>query len=73
MNINVKLLDCTLRDGAYIVNSQFGTPAIRGIVNKLQDAGVNIIECGWLKNDPHKEGTSFYHVPDDFLSLLSPP
>lgn len=71
MNINVKLLDCTLRDGAYIVNSQFGTPAIRGIVNKLQDANVNIIECGWLKNDPHKEGTSFYHVPDDFLPYLS--
>lgn len=71
MNINVKLLDCTLRDGAYIVNSNFGTPAIRGIVNKLQDAGVNIIECGWLKNDPHKEGSSFYHVPDDFLPYLS--
>lgn len=71
MNINVKLLDCTLRDGAYIVNSQFGTPSIRGIVNKLQDAGVDIIECGWLKNDPHKEGTSFYHVPDDFLPYLS--
>lgn len=66
-----KLLDCTLRDGAYIVDSKFGAPAIRGIVNKLQAAGVDVIECGWLKNTPHQEGTTFYHVPEDFLQYLS--
>lgn len=45
----IQLLDCTLRDGAYIVDAKFGVPAIKGIIKKLQDADVDIIECGWLK------------------------
>lgn len=67
----IELLDCTLRDGAYIVNGNFGVPAIRGIVSKLQEANVDIIECGWLKNDEHIEGSSYYHVPSD-LERYSP-
>ncbi|SEW31064.1 4-hydroxy 2-oxovalerate aldolase [Ruminococcaceae bacterium KH2T8] len=60
-----QLLDCTLRDGAYIVDAKFGTSAIRGIVSKLQNANIDIIECGWLKNSDHKIGTTFFHVPED--------
>lgn len=66
----ISLLDCTLRDGAYIVDAKFGEPAIRGIISKMQAAGVEIIECGWLKNGEYKEGTSFFHVPDDLLQYL---
>ena len=67
---NIQLLDCTLRDGAYIVDSHFGKPAICGIINKLQDAGIDVIECGWLKNKEHEEGSSFFHVPDDLKPYL---
>ena len=35
------LLDCTLRDGAYIVDSQFGEPVIRGLIQKLEEAGAD--------------------------------
>ncbi len=66
----VELLDCTLRDGAYIVDAKFGTPAIKGIIQKLQDANVDIIECGWLKNSEHIEGTTFYHVPGDLKQYI---
>ena len=66
----IQLLDCTLRDGAYIVDAKFGVPAIRGIIKKLQDADVDIIECGWLKNIPHEKGTSFYHVPKDIEQYI---
>ena len=38
------LLDCTLRDGAYIVDSMFGESAIRGIIGKLEESGTEIIE-----------------------------
>ena len=31
----IKLLDCTLRDGAYVVEAKFGTPAIKGIISKM--------------------------------------
>lgn len=66
-----QLLDCTLRDGAYIVDAQFGTAAIKGIIHKLEQANVEIIECGWLKNSEHQQGTSYYHVPDDLRQYLS--
>lgn len=70
MNGKVQLLDCTLRDGAYIVDADFGTPAIKGIIKKMQDANIDIIECGWLKDSPHKEGSTFYHLPSDLEQYL---
>lgn len=70
MSEKIQLLDCTLRDGAYIVDAQFGTVAIKGIINKLEDANVEVIECGWLKNNEHLQGTSYYHVPDDLRQYL---
>ena len=66
-----QLLDCTLRDGAYIVNGRFGTSALRGIIHKLELAGAEIIECGWLKNQPHELGSSFYQVPADLEPYLT--
>lgn len=68
--MNIKLLDCTLRDGAYIVDSNFGSASIKGIIGHLQEAEVDIIECGWLKDKPHKEGSSFYHLPVDLEPYL---
>lgn len=67
---NIKLLDCTLRDGAYIVNAEFGTSVIKGMIKKLQDANIEIIECGWLKNTEHQQGTTFYHTPLDLEQYL---
>ena len=43
MDKKIKVLDCTLRDGAYIVESKFGIPAIKGIIKKLQDAKIDKI------------------------------
>ena len=63
--MGIKLLDCTLRDGAYINESMFGKPAIQGIIKKLQDAHIEIIECGWLKDKEYEDGSTFYHVPGD--------
>ena len=47
---NVQILDCTLRDGGYINNFQFGDSAITDIVQKLGEAKIDIIECGFLKS-----------------------
>jgi len=66
----IDLLDCTLRDGAYIVDSQFGDTAIRGIINKLQEVGTEIIECGWLKDKPHESGSTYFNTPDDIKPYL---
>ena len=65
MEKKIELLDCTLRDGSYINDSHFGTPVIKGIIKKMQEARVEIIECGWLKDKDYTEGSAFYHVPSD--------
>lgn len=70
MSRQIQILDCTLRDGAYIVDSDFGTPAIKGIIKKVQEARVDIIECGWLKDTPHQSGSTFFHVPSDLEAYL---
>lgn len=71
MNGKIQLLDCTLRDGAYIVDAKFGAPVIRGVIKRMQDANVDIIECGWLKNMPHKVGETFYQLPSDLEQYLT--
>lgn len=65
------LLDCTLRDGAYVVKSNFGSSSISGIISNLQNANIEIIECGWLKNDKYIEGTTFFHLPSDLNKYIS--
>lgn len=67
----IRLLDCTLRDGAYIVDGKFGEPAIRGMIQKLQEAGIRIIECGWLKNEKHSKGSTYYHLPSDLEPYIT--
>lgn len=68
--MTVNLLDCTLRDGAYIVDSKFGAPAMKGIIKHMQDANVELVECGWLKDKGHVDGTSFFHFPSDLLNYI---
>lgn len=62
--MGIKVLDCTLRDGAYVVNGNFGSECIQGIFDTLKLAGVDIIECGWLKNAPHNSDCVFYNQPN---------
>ena len=70
MKKKLQLLDCTLRDGAYIVNADFGENLIKGLLKRLYASGIDIIECGWLKDFPGKRGSSFFHFPDDVLEYL---
>lgn len=44
----VSLLDCTLRDGGYVNDWDFGNGTITCIYNRLSEAGVDIIEVGFL-------------------------
>lgn len=45
---NIKILDCTLRDGGYVNNWNFGEEIIRHIISKLIASSVEIVECGFL-------------------------
>lgn len=44
----IKLLDCTLRDGGYVNDWKFGQKNLISIFERIVDAGVDIVEVGFL-------------------------
>ncbi|MBN2735029.1 MAG: hypothetical protein JXQ82_09265 [Methanomicrobiaceae archaeon] len=49
----VKILDCTLRDGGYCNNWQFEKKLAGTVVNSLSNAGVDLIEIGYKSPQSH--------------------
>lgn len=47
---NIRVLDCTLRDGGRIINCEFPDREIREISEKLTNAKIDIIEMGFLRD-----------------------
>lgn len=58
---NIRLLDCTLRDGGYCNNWTFGQANIHKIINGLLEANLNIIEIGYIsqKKEFNTERTQY--------------
>ncbi|MBP3489074.1 MAG: aldolase catalytic domain-containing protein [Roseburia sp.] len=48
---DIKILDCTLRDGGYCNNWKFGHDNIRKIIRALVEANIDIIECGFVTEE----------------------
>lgn len=59
-NHHAKLLDCTLRDGAYLIDKKFGNDTINGMIHGLLEANIDIIEMGFLQNEGFGEGKTVY-------------
>ncbi|WP_148570674.1 3-deoxy-manno-octulosonate cytidylyltransferase [Aliarcobacter cryaerophilus] len=51
----IQILDCTLRDGGYINNWEFGNKNILKVIEKLISSNIEIIECGFLDSNINKE------------------
>ncbi len=68
----VHVLDCTLRDGGYCNQWQFGFENTKKITSGLIESGIDIIECGFLtqKVDYDKDVTKFNTVEQ--LSAVIP-
>lgn len=47
---NLKLLDCTLRDGGYINSWKWGYDRARMIIKLLVKAGIDVVETGFLRD-----------------------
>lgn len=62
---NAMLLDCTLRDGAYLIDKKFGNTVIHGIIEGLARANIDIIEFGFLQSDGYGEGKTVYKNGQD--------
>ncbi|PAV00784.1 hypothetical protein B9T66_02100 [Helicobacter sp. TUL] len=69
--MRVSVLDCTLRDGGYLNNWQFGNGTISNIVEKLGLSKVDYIELGFLKNKSYSDFNSS-HITDITNISLKP-
>lgn len=57
---HASLLDCTLRDGAYLIDKKFGENVIKGIVDGLVKSGIDFIEIGFFQDEGFGEGKTVY-------------
>jgi len=62
---HAQVLDCTLRDGAYLVDKWFGNKVIKGIIKGLLAANIDIIEIGFLQDIGQSEGKTIYKNSKD--------
>lgn len=61
--MTIKVLDCTLRDGGYVNDWEFGFNNIQNILSHLSFANLDYIECGFLKDTNYnKEETIFSDI-----------
>ncbi|WP_168123911.1 aldolase catalytic domain-containing protein [Paenibacillus sp. HB172176] len=67
---NIKILDCTLRDGGYINDWNFGLQNIMSILTRLEKANVDIIECGFLEDGEYNQDLSMFTNVDQIESIL---
>jgi len=70
MEKHFRLLDCTLRDGGHVVQGRFGENVIKNVIERLVEAGVDIIEVGFLWNSVCDTNTARYYTIEDVKRIL---
>ena len=58
---SIKILDCTLRDGGYLIDWNFGQNKIESILENLALSEVDFIECGFLKEETYNIDKTFFN------------
>ncbi len=67
----IHILDCTLRDGGYCNNWNFGMENIKKILGGLISANIDIVECGYLtKNAGYNQDHSQYNDVKELLGYF---
>ena len=61
----IKLLDCTLRDGGYVNNWEFGKSAICGILDRMFRTNADIVEAGFIRDTAYDDDKAVF--PDVLL------
>jgi len=67
---NIYLLDCTLRDGGYINNWEFGENTIKGIIRKLELTGIEMIEVGFMRPIQYNPDYSLFPNIESFKNVI---
>lgn len=66
------LLDCTLRDGGYINDWCFGEEMIKGFHKKIGQAGIEMLEIGFMKGNEYDPNRSLFPDVDSIKNVITP-
>lgn len=70
MERNIKLIDCTLRDGAHLNKGFFGSKTIKETIYNLVEAKVDIIEVGFFANGEYDDDHTYFSSINDVKKML---
>lgn len=71
---NVKILDCTLRDGGYYNNWDFSFPLVSAYLHAVADAGIDYVELGFRNfPDEKKYQGPFAYTTEALLNSIELP
>lgn len=68
----IHLLDCTLRDGGYINDWNFGEETIKGFSRKIAQTGIEIYEVGFIKGDSYNPNRSMFPDTASIENVIQP-
>ena len=68
----IQILDCTLRDGGYVNDWQFGDDAAKDLVSNLSHTGVDYVEVGFIKLCDYVANKIQFNHMDQITSLFKP-
>lgn len=74
ISTNVKLLDCTIRDGGYINNWNFDKRLVKEVYRALSKSGVDIVEIGFRGTEKYFDRKKFglwrFSLEEDILDVI---
>lgn len=70
VNKTIKILDCTLRDGGYVNDWNFGYNNISNIIQNINASGIDFIECGFMTDKEYNPDKSLYNSLEQLHRLI---
>lgn len=67
---HIGLLDCTLRDGGYINNWEFGENTIKNVAEVINQSGVEILELGFLRDEKTNKNRAVWNKLEDVKEYI---
>lgn len=66
----IQVLDCTLRDGGYVNNWEFGEDTILAVRHALAKAGVEIAELGFFRDEPYSADRAVFNATEQAAKII---
>jgi len=72
-NKNIKILDCTLRDGGYYNKWDFDRDTVDEYLTAVKDSSVDVVELGFRSLPKDTFMGPYYYTTDEFINQLDLP